>query len=158
MLLVFAGQGNLRSAVTDRRYKFQGRIALGRSSADYVFAMKQLERMSRELVAPFIDDFDVLVTPTMAITPPPAGAMLEAAHANPEAPAEMVIATVAFCAFANVTGLPGISLPVYWTDAGVPVGAQIVGGPWQEATLLRLGGAVEQALPWADREPGLARA
>src|SRR2546423_2935299 len=30
-------------------------------SADYVFAMKQLERMSRELVAPFIDDFDVLV-------------------------------------------------------------------------------------------------
>ena len=57
-----------------------------------------------------------------------------------------------------MTGLPGISLPVHWTDAGVPVGAQIVGGPWQEATLLRLGGAVEQALPWADREPGLARA
>jgi amidase len=101
---------------------------------------------------------DLLVTPTMAITPPPAGAVLEASHAAPEAPAEAVIGMVAFCAFGNIVGLPGISLPVNATDSGVPVGAQIVGGPWQEALLLRVAGAVEQALPWADREPALAGA
>jgi amidase len=127
-------------------------------SANYIFAMKNLERMSRQLIEPFLGRIDVLVTPTMAITPPPAGAVLEATHAAPDAPAEAVIAMVAFCAWANVTGQPGISLPVHWTDNGVPVGAQIVGGPWQEAMLIRLAGAVEQALPWADREPALASA
>jgi amidase len=65
---------------------------------------------------------------------------------------------VAFAAFANVVGLPAISLPVHWTADDVPVGAQLVGGPWDEATILRLAGALEQALPWADREPALARA
>jgi amidase len=126
------------------------------SSFEYVFAMKQLERMSPQMLEPWGRDFDVLLTPTMAITPPTAGDVLEATHANPEAPAEAVIGMVAFTAFANVTGQPAISLPVHWTDDGVPVGAQLVGGPWDEATILRLAGAVEQALPWADRAPALA--
>jgi amidase len=115
-----------------------------------------MERMSRQLIEPWISDFDVLVTPTMAITPPTAGSVLETTHANPEAPAEAVIGMVAFCAFANVTGQPAISLPVHSTEDGIPVGAQLVGGPWDEATILRLAGAVEQALPWADRAPALA--
>src|SRR5207247_571653 len=57
-------------------------------SAHYVFAMKLMERLSRELVEPFVSDFDVLVTPTTAVTAPPVGALLEAAHTNPEAPSE----------------------------------------------------------------------
>jgi amidase len=123
---------------------------------EYVYAMKHLERMSRQLLEPWGRDFDVLLTPTMASTPPSVGAVLEATHANPEAPAEAVIAMVAFTAFANITGQPAISLPVHSTDDGIPVGAQLVGGPWDEVTLLRLAGAVEQALPWADRAPALA--
>ena len=128
------------------------------SSFQYVYAMKQLERMSRQLVEAWGRDFDVLLTPTMAITPPPVGAVMQASHAAPDAPVETVIAMVAFAAFANAAGLPAISLPVHWTDDDVPVGAQLVGGPWDEATILRLAGAIEQALPWADREPALARA
>jgi amidase len=133
-------------------------IAQQVSSLDYVYAMRQLERISRALLAESWHGFDVLLTPTMAVTPPPVGAILEASHANPEAPAELVIGTVAFTGFGNITGLPGISLPVHWTDDGVPVGAQLVGSPFDEATILRLAGAVEQALPWADREPALAGA
>jgi amidase len=94
----------------------------------------------------------------MAITPPPVSATLQATHATPDAPAELVIAMVAFAAFANITGLPAISLPVHSTGDGVPVGVQLVGGPWEEATILRIAGALEQAMPWADREPALARA
>jgi amidase len=112
--------------------------------------------MSRQMLEPWGRDFDVLLTPTMAIAPPAAGDVLEATHANPDAPAEAVIAMVAFTAFANITGQPAISLPVHWTADGIPVGAQLVGGPWDEATILRLAGAVEQALPWADRAPALA--
>jgi amidase len=127
-------------------------------SFQYVWAMKVLERMSRELAVAWGRDFDVLVTPTMAITPPPVGVVLEASHAKPDEPAEAVVAMATFTAFVNVTGLPAISLPVHSTDDGVPVGAQLVGSPWDEATILRLAGAVEQALPWADREPALASA
>ena len=135
---------------------FQHAAANDVPTFQYVHAMKRLERMSRRIVEPWVRDFDVLLTPTMAITPPAVGAVLEASHADPDVPAEPVIATVAFAAFANITGQPAISLPVHWTDDGIPVGAQLVGRPWDEATILRLAGAIEQALPWADRAPALA--
>jgi amidase len=83
---------------------------------------------------------------------------MEASHADPDAPSEIVLGMVMFTAFGNVTGLPGISLPVHWSSAGLPVGAQLIGGPWQEATLLRLAAQVEQALPWVGRRPEAATA
>ena len=126
------------------------------SSLEYARAAKDIERLSRELMAAWGRDFDVLVTPTLAIPPPPAGAVMELSHSAPEEPAEIVVALIAFTAFANITGQPAISLPVHETDDGVPVGAQLVGSPFDEATLLRLAGALEQALPWADRAPSLA--
>jgi len=65
--------------------------------------------------------------------------------------------TVAFTAFANVTGLPAISLPVHESES-LPIGAQLIGSPFDEATLIRLASALEQALPWADRRPAVAGA
>ena len=50
---------------------------------------------------------------------------------------------VAFTAFGNITGLPAISLPLHRTDDGFPVGAQLVGAPFCEAQLIRLGHALE---------------
>jgi amidase len=159
-LLVAASLGehleDIDWAQVEPHIAYQHGVAHEVPSIQYVYAVKQLERMSREMIAPWGRDFDVLLTPTMAITPPPVGAVLEASHANPDAPADAVIGMVAFTAFANVTGQPGISLPVHWNDDGVPVGAQLVGGPWEEATILRLAGALEQALPWAERAPALA--
>jgi amidase len=69
-----------------------------------------------------------------------------------------VVASVAFTAFGNVTGLPAISLPLHRTDEDVPVGVQLTGAPWDEATLIRLAAQLEQALPWADRHPALSAA
>jgi amidase len=129
-----------------------------RSSIEFSRAAKDVERLSRQLMAPWGRDFDVLVTPTIGIEPPPAGALMEASHAAPDAPSEIVVAMVAFTAFANVTGQPAISLPVHQTEEGVPIGAQVIGSPFDEATLLRLAAAVEQALPWAQRSPALAEA
>jgi amidase len=116
-----------------------------------------MERLSRQLMAPWRRDFDVLVTPTMGVPPPPAGTIMELAHATPGQPVELVIATVAFTAFANATGLPAISLPVHESD-GLPIGAQLIGSPFDEATLIRLASALEQALPWADRRPAVSAA
>jgi amidase len=150
--------GDLDFTAVEPHIRAQFNNASEHSAAEYVRVAKDIERLSRELIAPWGRDFDVLVTPTMGISPPPAGAIMEASHANPEAPSELVVGTVAFTAFGNVTGQPGISLPVHQTEDGVPVGAQLIGAAFEEATLLRLAGAIEQALPWSNRVPGVAQA
>lgn len=53
----------------------------------------------------------------------------------------------------NVTGQPAASVPCGWTDDGLPVGLQIVGRRFDEATVLRAAAAFEEAFPWAGRRP-----
>ena len=120
---------------------------------DLANAIQTAQRRSRELVAHWGRDFDLLLTPTLAIEPPQAGAVMEAAHAAGAAPAIPVLQMVAFTALGNVTGLPAISLPLHWTGDGVPIGVQLTGGPWDEATLIRIASHLEQAAPWAGRSP-----
>jgi amidase len=67
-----------------------------------------------------------------------------------------VVASVSFTAFGNVTGLPAVSLPLHTTEQRLPVGVQLTGAPWDEATLIRLSAQLEQALPWRDRQPTLS--
>ena len=69
-----------------------------------------------------------------------------------------VVASVAFTAFGNVSGLPAISLPLHWTADGIPAGVQLTAGPWQEASLIALAAQLEQAQPWADRRAPLLQA
>jgi amidase len=123
------------------------------SAYDYVVAAQALERLSRREVARWGRDFDVMLTPTSAILPPLSGTVLEAQHAAPEQATFDVVASVVFAAFGNVTGLPAISLPLYWTDEGLPVGTMLTGGPFDEATLIRLAAQLEAARPWAVRIP-----
>jgi amidase len=120
---------------------------------EYVVGAQALEKLSRREVARWGRDFDLLLTPTSAILPPLASAVLAAQHAAPEQPVLDVVASVSFCAFGNITGLPAISLPLYWSDEGLPVGTMLTGGPFDEAALLRLGAQLEAARPWADRVP-----
>ncbi|HEV7482878.1 MAG TPA: amidase [Solirubrobacterales bacterium] len=123
------------------------------SAYDYVVAAQTLEKLSRQEVARWGRDFDVMLTPTSAILPPLVGSVLEAQHAAPEVATFDVVASVVFAAFGNVTGLPSISLPLYWTDEGVPVGTMLTGAPFDEATLIRLAAQLEAARPWAERMP-----
>jgi amidase len=120
---------------------------------EYVLAARTLELLSRREVARWGRDFDMLLTPTSAILPPQAGAVLEAQHAAPDQPVLDVVASVAFTAFGNVRGLPAVSLPLHWTDAEVPVGVQLTAGPWQDAALISLAAQLEEARPWAERRP-----
>lgn len=121
---------------------------------DYVLAARTLELLSRREVARWGRDFDVLLTPTSAIVAPEAGSILAAQHAAPDQPVFDVVASVSFTAFGNVTGLPGVSLPLHWTEAGMPVGVQLLGGPWEDGPLLALAAQLEAARPWAQRRPG----
>jgi amidase len=125
---------------------------------DYVLAARTLELLSRRELARWGRDFDMLLTPTSAILPPLAGAVLEAQHAAPDQPVLDVVASVAFTAFGNVAGLPAVSLPLHWTEEGLPVGVQLTAGPWQEATLIALAAQLERSRPWAERVPALVQA
>jgi amidase len=138
---------------TEPHIRHQRGLASETGAYDYVLAAKQLELLSRREVARWGRDFDVLVTPTSAILPPIAGAIMEAQHAAPDQPNFDVVASVSFTAFGNVTGLPAVSLPLHWTEDSLPVGVQITGGPWNEAQLISLAAQLEEARPWADRRP-----
>jgi amidase len=58
-----------------------------------------------------------------------------------------------FTQLANLCGLPAISIPLYWTPEGLPLGAQFIGPFGHEAVLFRLAGQLEKAQPWFDRKP-----
>ena len=53
----------------------------------------------------------------------------------------------------NLTGQPGISLPLHWTAGDLPVGMQFVARYGDEGTVLRLAGQIERAHPWTERRP-----
>jgi len=65
-------------------------------------------------------------------------------------PLQMYLADV-FTVGANLSGLPGISVPCGFTTHGLPVGLQFMARPWDEATLLRAADAYESATDWKDR-------
>jgi amidase len=132
-------------------------IAQSVDSLTYVRAVHDLQRLSRPLVARWGDEFDILLSPTMTIEPPPAGEILAAVHAGAETgtTAIQVFQMAALTSAWNMTGQPAISLPTFQTAGGIPIGVQLVGGPWEEARLLRVAAQLESALPWADRRPPL---
>ena len=56
----------------------------------------------------------------------------------------------------NASGQPGISVPLFHGEDGLPLAVQLVGRPAQEATLLALATQLEEARPWATRRPAMA--
>jgi amidase len=131
------------------------RDAAAIDSLTYVRSVHALQLDTRQVVEHWGPDWDVLITPTMTIEPPRAGAIIERSTEKPDAGNITVAKMAALTSRFNITGLPAISLPVGSTDSGVPVGVQLVGGPWGEARLLRVASQVEQALPWQGRRPAL---
>ncbi len=114
---------------------------------EYTEARDSLHHASRVLGA-FMLDYDVILSPTMAIVPPPLGAM---SLRQPYDDFMMVAAAAsAFTSLYNMTGQPAMSVPLHWTDGAVPVGVMFAGRQGDEATLFRLAAQLEEAAPWFD--------
>ena len=131
--------------------------ARGVDSLTYVQSVHTLQRVTRQISGRWGRELDVLVSPTMTIEPPRAGDVLAAVHAGVESggPAMQVFQMAVLTSGFNMSGQPAISLPTHMTDEGVPIGVQLVGGPWQEALLLRVSAQLEEAMPWAGRRAAI---
>ena len=121
----------------------------------YSESVMMLQRASRGFTPQFGRDFDLLLTPTMAIEPPPVGWIWEGSDDDPSAPMLNASPMAAYTAVFNVTGQPAISLPAHVSDAGLPVGVQLAGRLFDEATLIRVASQLEAAIGWADT-PGVS--
>ena len=112
------------------------------SAGDYVQAHRVRQLMKREC-AEVLERVDVLVTPTL---PQPAAPFQGYDRPTP-------VPSQRFTPAFNLTGLPAISVPAGFTAAGLPVGMQIVGRPFDEATVLRVAHTYEQYARWYQRRP-----
>ncbi len=123
------------------------------TAADYVLALQTLQSVSRE-VARFFEDYDVLLTPTLAEPPLPLGSF----DSPPENPMHGLYRSGKFACFTpicNMTGQPGMSVPLFWNADNLPVGSHFIGRFGDEATLFRLAAQLEEARPWANRRPAI---
>jgi amidase len=127
-------------------------IGRTRTATRYIQAIEWLHANSRAIASWWEGGFDILLTPTAA-EPPPVLGQFTATPENPLAPGRRSEPLAPFTAAFNVTGQPAISLPLYWSADGLPIGVQLVAGYGREDVLIRLAAQLEQARPWADRRP-----
>lgn len=131
---------------------------LGRQvgATDYVLAQRVLQRLGREIAA-FQERHDLILSPTMALPPAAIGELVLREGDPIDAYFQRTHAFAAFTSICNATGQPAMSVPLYWTAEGVPIGVQFAARLGDEATLFRLAAELERASPWAERVPPLAR-
>jgi amidase len=123
-----------------------------RSAARYLDAVSQHQLVARIFAGWHESGFDLMLTPTMGELPTPLGAFDDSGP-NPLAAIERGVKTAAFTPLFNATGQPAISLPLHWSEEGLPVGVQLVAAFGREDLLLRVASQLEAARPWADRVP-----
>jgi amidase len=139
--------GELRPLTRELRAR-----GLAMSAQDAMESMIALRLFSRRFLEATAG-FDVLVAPICTMTPRPLGWF--DADGDGAEDFERNKRYAAFTALFNVTGQPAVSVPLYWTAGGLPIGTMLVGRPADEATLLALSTQVEAARPWAHRHPAV---
>jgi aspartyl-tRNA(Asn)/glutamyl-tRNA(Gln) amidotransferase subunit A len=136
----------LRTRPGDFGEDFLGRVLPGVliGGRDYIQAQRERRRMLAEM-APVYADFDVLVTATAGAPAPRLGTWRTIEFWRRPS------LTTPF----NVTGGPALAQCVGFSESGLPLSLQIVGRPFDDATVLRVAHAYEQATPWRARRPQL---
>ncbi|MBP8002077.1 MAG: amidase [Chloroflexi bacterium] len=144
------------------------------AAAQFVAATRTFQRVG-QIIGQFFTDYDVLLTPTLAAPPVLSGSLMpQGAEATAlrlmnrlgagrvlnamgmiDTAADRVYQFMPYTTVFNVTGNPAMSMPLYWSEAGLPIGMQFVGRYADEATLFRLAGQLEQAKPWFNKAPAL---
>jgi amidase len=133
----------------DARTRSFARIG-GLLSERRMAAIRGAESIVAERIQSIYDDVDVVITPGTATGPSRIGAYQRRGAMST---LTLVAARVPFQAMFNLTGQPAAVVPWGLDGNGVPTSIQLVGKPFDEATLLSLSAQIEKARPWAQRRP-----
>jgi Asp-tRNA(Asn)/Glu-tRNA(Gln) amidotransferase A subunit family amidase len=116
-------------------------LSLGRSfsAVDYLQAQRMRTR-AMDAFANIFKGVDVVVSPATAVLAPPISQQI---LSHGVADMGVVAELMRFVVPANMTGLPAISLPVGYSRAGLPIGMQLMGRPWEEQLLFRVARVTE---------------
>ena len=143
------------------------------SAGDFVNSKAQWPLINKTMVD-FHSQYDVWMTPVIAVAPPKIGEMvsskLESLAIKMVNSARLgklfkpkhvydlsrpMLQQVPFTQVANLTGQPAMSVPLYWNSANLPIGIQFVGKRLHEKELFQLASQLEKARPWFERVPEL---
>jgi len=119
--------------------------------ADYAKAQAVWQKEIRK-VGQFFRPLDAFIQPVLA-QPPLLLGELNMNSQDLDTYVQTITAYSPMTSLYNLTGQPSMSVPLHWTDDGLPVGTMITGRFGDEATLYRLAGQLERAQPWAERRP-----
>jgi amidase/6-aminohexanoate-cyclic-dimer hydrolase len=140
-------QGVARSAMT---------FAQTISGADYLQAVNKIHAYGREMAAAF-KDCDIILSATLAEPPAKVGRFTHDRddYENYRVGAGGVFEYSPFCAVFNASGQPAATVPMHWTDDGLPVGVHVAAPFGDDATLIALCAELEQTAPWAHQQPDM---
>lgn len=120
------------------------------TAAQYIQAQQALQMAARAFSQQLLP-YDALILPTYLAPPIALGAWQDL---SPEVVMQNIVEWIAPCPLANVTGQPAIALPTGFSEAGLPVGIQIVAPLGQEATAIEIAAYLEAQMQfpnWVDR-------
>lgn len=120
-------------------------LSSGYYDAYYIRAQKVRTLIRQDFLNAY-QEVDAILTPT---TPTPAFMIGETTD-----PLSMYLQDI-YTVGVNLAGLPGISVPAGFTKAGLPIGLQLIGQPYQEADLLAIANTYDTAHDWSSRLPNL---
>lgn len=123
------------------------------TASQYQQAIGGFQMLGREM-AKFHQTYDIWMTTTLG-APPLALGSVDTSNRDPIGAFEPIINYVPFTAIENATGQPAMSLPLHWTQSGLPVGVMFAAGFGEEGLLYRLAGQLEKAKPWANKRPAV---
>jgi aspartyl-tRNA(Asn)/glutamyl-tRNA(Gln) amidotransferase subunit A len=116
----------------------------------YIEALSLRARLTEDYLRSALGDCDVIHLPAIAVPVPTIAATTQGLPADVAA----AIGALTHCTRAiNYLGLPALSVPAGFSAGGLPVAFQLVGRPFDEATVLRAGHAFQQATDWHRRIP-----
>uniref|UniRef100_M0ZU13 N-acylethanolamine amidohydrolase n=1 Tax=Solanum tuberosum TaxID=4113 RepID=M0ZU13_SOLTU len=119
------------------------------SASDYV-AAQCLRRRLMHFYVEIFKKVDIIVTPTTAMTAP---IISPAALTVGETNLRVSGSLMRFVLAGNLLGFPAISVPVGYDKQGLPIGMQLIGRPWCEASILRLAAAIEETCAGPKKMP-----
>ncbi|MBD2700583.1 amidase [Spirosoma sp. BT702] len=152
----------------------QARLAEGFSAADVAFQKRRWNTLNRAM-GQLHETCDVFLTPTLPRPPIAIGTFqnttseqrllklvdslggLKYLNGSKTVTdlAERSLGYISFTVITNMTGQPSMSVPLHWSEDGLPIGVMFAAKLGDEATLFRLAGQLEQERPWFDKRPKL---